>query len=117
MQNMTTREAARAKLHRIAGRIGSAEEAALLQSLALGWADGMARALPALWPLDPSKADLLPLPGTGPRRGRVIAGRIWQRSRLTADAIAAVAVGEVVTLICLAPTPVSYTHLDVYKRQ
>ena len=104
LREMTTREAARAKHHRIAGRIGSTEEVELLQSLALGWADGLVRALSALRPLTASRVDLLPLPGTGPRRGRVIAGRIWQRSRLTADAIAAVAAGELVTLICLAPT-------------
>ncbi len=104
LQNMMAREAARAKHHRVAGRIGTAEEAALMQSLALGWSDGALRALSPLLPLAHPKADLLPLPGTGPRRGRVIAGRIWQHGRLAVDAAAAVAAGEVVTLICLGPT-------------
>lgn len=101
---MAEREAARAKHHRIAGRIGTAEEVELMQSLVLGWADGLARPLSALPPLPTLNAGLLPLPGTGPRTGRVIAGRIWQRKRLTAEAQLAVAAGHVVTVICLAPT-------------
>jgi GT2 family glycosyltransferase len=104
LHSMSTREAARAKHHRVAGRIGSGEEAGLLQSLALGWADGLALPLTALPPLPVPQADLLPLPGTGPRPGRVIAGRFWQRNRLAAQAMDAAKAGAVVTLICLAPT-------------
>ena len=104
LRAMTDREAARAKHHRIAGRIGTLAEAALLHSLALGWAEGIARPLSDLPALPALPVDLLALPGTGPRRGRVIAGRIWQRNRLQTMAAQAVAAGEIVTLICLAPT-------------
>ncbi len=104
LHSMTIREAARAKHHRVAGRIGTEEEAALLQSLALGWADGLVRPLSPLPPLAVSQADMLPLPGTGLRPGRVIAGRFWQRNRLAAQAAEAAKAGAVVTLICLAPT-------------
>jgi O-antigen biosynthesis protein len=104
LRDMTDREAARAKHHRIAGRIGTAEEAALMHSLALGWAEGMVRPLLLLPPLTASAADLLILPDTGPRKGRVIAARVWQLPRLRANAADAVAAGEVITLFCLAPT-------------
>ena len=104
LRSMTEREAARARHHRVAGRIGTAEEAALLQSLALGWADGVAHPLSLLPPLPAPHSNLLPLPGTGPRKGQVIAGRIWQRRALQTKAARAVAEGKVVTLICLSPT-------------
>ena len=104
LSDMTDREAARARHHRVAGRIGTAEEAALMQSLALGWADGLVRPLSALPPLALPQLDLMPLPGAGPRKGRVIAGRFWQRQRLIGEATQAVKAGEVVTVICLAPT-------------
>jgi GT2 family glycosyltransferase len=104
LQGITARESARAKHHRVAGRIGTMEESALMRSLALGWADGMARPLSALPQLPAAPTELCPLPDTGPRPGHVIAGRIWQRKRLVEQAVMAVAAGKVVTLFCLAPS-------------
>ncbi len=55
-----------------------------------------APAPPAIAPLP-----MIPLPGTGPRPGRVIAGRLRDREALEARARDAVAAGEIVTLILL----------------
>ena len=104
LNDLTGREAARAKHHLVAGRIGTGEVAALMASLAAGWADGVQLALSEMPPLPPSFTPFLPLPATGPRAGQVISGRIWQRNRLMRDAVAAVAAGCIVTVICLSPT-------------
>lgn len=79
--------------------------AALLASLAAGWDEGMSRPLAALAPLTTPPPPFLALPGTGPRKGRVIAGRLWQKPRLLQEAAKAVAAGEIVTVFCLAPSP------------
>lgn len=84
-------------------QITKAEAEGLNASLASGWDDGMARALADL-PSVPSGAEFLACPTAGPRKGQVLAGRIWQMSRLMTEASAAVARGEVVTVFCLSPT-------------
>lgn len=86
------------------GQVTAGEAEALLASLAEGWDDGMARVLGPLPPL-PDAGAFQALPGTGPRPGRVLSGRIWQRARLLREAAKAVAAGETVTVICLAPSP------------
>lgn len=104
LADLTTREAARAKHHLVAGRIGTEEETALMASLALGWAQGISQPLPVLEALPQPTAAFTPLSTTGLRAGQIIAGRIWQRDRLHAQAVAAVAVGKIVTVFCLSTT-------------
>jgi len=86
-----------------AGRITAAEQVALMDSLAAGWAAGLARPLPNLLPLAET-ADFTPLPHGGPRPGKVFAGRIWQKTRLIAEARAHAEAGGIATVICLSPT-------------
>ncbi len=102
---LQTREAARVEAHLAAGRIDRAAADRLMAGLAEGWSDGLDRALPPLAALVSAGVAFMALPGTGPRRGRVIAGRVWQRAQLMARARMALAGGAVVTVICLAPSP------------
>jgi GT2 family glycosyltransferase len=90
---------------RRARRVSAAEAEALLASLATGWDDGMSRPQSDLAPLKTPAETFRALPGTGPRPGVVIAGRIWQRAALMERARIARAEGRVVTVICLAPSP------------
>ncbi len=86
-------------------RISSSEADALLSSLAFGWDDGMLRPLAALPALAAMAADFMRLPGTGPRPGRLVAGRLWQKSSLLRQAAEAVAKGQIVTVFCFSPGP------------
>lgn len=86
------------------------ERTALLQGLEAGIADGAGRKLPDLAPLAGAPPPFLPLPGTGPRPGLVIAGRPWQRARLRAAAANTAAQGRIVTLIRLTPTVLRHHH-------
>ncbi|EEW26501.1 glycosyltransferase family 2 protein [Rhodobacter ferrooxidans] len=95
---------ARALRAMVAGRIAPGDVGRLMHSLQAGLAAGETRPLGAQLPLKTSDSGLLPLPGTGPRPGRVITGRSWQRGRLEAEARAAADRGAVVTLIRLSPT-------------
>lgn len=99
-------EAQRARVAKLLtqGRIGKPEADQLLCSLASGWDDGIARLFLPCLPLQPAQTEFLPLPTTGPRSGQVIAGRFWQKARLLRKASEAAAKGQVVTVICLAPT-------------
>jgi hypothetical protein len=98
-------QSARIAAHLAARRINRPEADALMATLADGWADGMTRGLSDLNPLHATDAGFLPLPDTGPRKGTVIAGRIWQKSRLLAQARAAVGSGQIATVMCLSPSP------------
>jgi hypothetical protein len=102
----------KARLDRLvaARRITAAEAGRLTATLDAGIADGADRALADLAPMTVllhanAPAVFNPLPGTGARPGRIIAGRIWQKTRLLREARDAVAKGGIVTVICLAPTP------------
>lgn len=88
----------------LAGKITSYQSAQLMATLHQGWAEGLERPLRAaeVLPNDPPK--FLPLGGTGPRRGIVLAGRMWSRKALTKKARMAVEKGQIVTIICLSPT-------------
>lgn len=86
-------------------RISADEAEALRASLASGWDDGMARPLSALLPMVGVTPGFQPLGQTGPRPGRLIAGRGWQKARLLRQAAEARAAGEIVTVLCLSPTP------------
>lgn len=92
-----------------AGRIGAEASARLLQSLRDGLDEGGQRPMPLPQPIA-AATDFAPLPGTGTRPGRVIAGRVWQRRRLMDAARQAVAAGEVVTVLCLSPTARPHWH-------
>lgn len=103
-QRLLAHQSARIAIHRDAHRITQAEADALLATLQSGWQDGMARALPKLPPLSPATSAFSALPNTGPRGGVVLSGRIWQKNRLLRQASAAVAAGQIVTVICLSPS-------------
>lgn len=107
LESIPSVEAQRARVARLLTerRINRAEAEALLASLAEGWDDGMSRPLPNLSPLQGPSPEFCPLADTGPRPGRVITGRSWQKARLQAEALARVAAGEVVTVFCFAPSP------------
>lgn len=94
---------------RAARRITSAEAAALMQSLTDGLQEGITRALPTLPPIPPAEG-FAPLPGTGPRPGMVLSGRIWQRRALMDRAAEAAAKGAIVTVLCLSPTARPHRH-------
>lgn len=98
-------QAARLAAHRKAGRLNAADVARLMDSLSGGWADGLTRPLGPLPPIPAPAGGFEPLPGTGPRPGRVIAGRIWQARRLRAEAERAAREGQIVTLFLFSPTP------------
>lgn len=89
--------------HMVAGRIEPRDVARLLSGLHKGWSEGSDRDLGAMQAVPQSKAAFTPLTGLGPRTGCVIAGRIWQRKRLFAEAQVAAAQGQIVTLFLFAP--------------
>ena len=113
------RERLRAFAHRRAGRLTETEVMTLMLTLAGGWAEGLSRSLTALIPLEDDPPPFLPLPGTGPRPGLVLAGRVWQRRRLQATA-RALAGSHIVTLFCFEPTIRAHQmrfHADGYWMQ
>lgn len=74
-----------------------------------GWAEGACRDLRGMQPLPDAEVPFQPL-GTGPRPGRLIAGRIWQRRNLMHRAGVEAAMGKIVTVICLSPTMWYHRH-------
>ena len=90
---------------RRARRVSAAEAEALLASLATGWDHGMSRPLQPMKAWAEPDAAFLQLPATGPRAGQILAGRGWQRRHLLNEAVKAVASGQIVTVICLSPSP------------
>ncbi len=101
LKALSLRESARIVEHRRAGRIDAQAELALLTSLTQGWAEGLAHSLAALPQLPPNTIPLQPL-NTGPRPGKILAGRFWQRHRLLAEAAASTA--TVTTVFLFTPT-------------
>lgn len=101
---------ARALRHMVAGLIAPGEVGRLLRTLEAGLAEGLARPLAPPPALASGDEPFLPLPGTGPRRGRVIAGRSWQRAACRAQARNAAARGEIVTLFLFSPTALFHHH-------
>ena len=88
----------------VEGRIEPRQVERLLLTLEQGLAEGARRPLPDLAPHLAPETPFQPLPETGPRPGRLVCGRVWQRRRLSAEARAAVAAGAIPTLIRLSPT-------------
>lgn len=89
--------------HMVAGGLEPRDLRRLMAGFEAGLALGRARDLSARPAIAPADAPFQPLQGTGPRPGRVIAARPWTRRAAVAQARAAVAAGEVVTLITLHP--------------
>lgn len=94
--------------HALAGRIGPGDVAVLMATLAAGVVEGQARPLSALAPLagaagPAAPPPFLPLPGTGPRPGRLLAGRLWSAAARRAAARAAAAAGEIATVLTFWP--------------
>ena len=98
---LSLRESARIAVHRRAGRINAEAELALLTSLTQGWAEGLSRPLTALTPLPAATMPLQPLK-TGPRPGKILSGRFWQKRRLLAEATSSTA--HITTVFLLTPT-------------
>lgn len=90
-------------------RIAEADMARLMATLAKGMAEQ--RPPSELKPICPTPPMFSPLPQTGPRAGRVIAGRVWQRRALALQAQHAVARGEVVTVLRFSPTALYHRHM------
>lgn len=88
----------------VEGRVEPREVERLLASLEAGLSEGSCRPLAELPPLPAPESTFQPLPGTGPRPGRVIAGRHWQGAQLEAKARQALAGGAIATVIRLSPT-------------
>lgn len=114
-QSLLHRETDRVAKHRKARRINRAQAAALLASLAAGWLDGLERAFGNIAAILATDADLVPIESTGPRRGQVLTGRSWQRKKLMYKAMAAVAAGQIVTVICLSATARAH-HVQFQKQ-
>jgi O-antigen biosynthesis protein len=91
----------RALRHMVAGRIMPGDVARLMQTLQDGWDHGQTCALQPLLPLS-AGTSFLPL-GTGPRPGRILAGRPWQMARLQQTA-GLMAQTHIVSIFCLSPT-------------
>ncbi|WP_426032231.1 glycosyltransferase family 2 protein [Cypionkella sp. TWP1-2-1b2] len=101
LKALSLRESTRIAEHRRAGRIDVQAELGLLTSLTQGWAEGLAHILAALSPLPETSAALQPLK-TGPRPGKILAGRFWQKRRLLAEAAASTA--HITTVFLFTPT-------------
>ncbi len=117
LERLRADERRRLLAHMVAGRIEPRDVGRLLAGLEAGIAEGAARALGPMPPPLPLGEGLVPgadaaapadvflrFPGTGPRPGHLIAGRPWQGAALRRKALAALAAGEVVTVLRLSPT-------------
>lgn len=98
------RESARARHHLVAGHIGTVEVTDLLISLGAGWTAGLQYRLLPLPALQFQTSPFIPIPDTGPKPGKVIFGRSWQRNHLIEKAKTAITTGQIVTMICLSPS-------------
>lgn len=81
----------------------------LIGSFDRGWQEGALRALANLAPRSSALAAFMPL-GAGPRVGALFAGRYWHRRELIRKAGVDVALGKIVTVLCLSPTAWYHQH-------
>jgi len=101
---------ARLLRHMVAGAIDPWDVGRLLATLDDGLTEGFARPLAPLLPVGPPDAAFAPLPGAGPRPGRVVTGWWWQARRLRARARDIVAQGAMVSLLRFSPGA-AYHHV------
>ena len=101
LKALSLRQSSRIAAHRRAGRIDAQAELALLTSLTQGWAEGLAHPLAAPPPLFPATTPMQAL-DTGPRPGKILSGRFWQKRRLLAEATASTA--TITTVFLFTPT-------------
>ncbi|WP_299357894.1 glycosyltransferase family 2 protein [uncultured Paracoccus sp.] len=87
----------------LAGRLDPGQVRPLMQGFRTGLQHAPAAPAP-VWAAGDAAPAFAPLPGTGPRPARFIAGWHWQAARLRADAARAAAAGQIVTLLLLTPT-------------
>jgi len=85
------------------GKLDSSAAAQLQHSLAMGWDDGMARALQTPPPL-PECTEAPVKTKSGPRRGHVLAGRFWQKTALCQRAATLAEQGEIATVFIFFPS-------------
>lgn len=97
-------ERTRVLTHMVAGRLEPRDVRRLLSGLDAGFAEGAGRVAEPLVPLPAPASPFLPYPIRADARSLVFAGRSWRRRQLRQAARAAVAAGNVATLIRLSPT-------------
>ncbi len=90
--------------HMVAGGLEPGDVNRLLATFDAGVAEGRRRPLTPLPPIGPPEAPFLPLPGTGPRPPRLVAGWWWQGPALRRRARTWAAEGALVTLVRFSPT-------------
>lgn len=96
--------------HMVAGAIDPRDVGRLLATFEDGLTEGFARPVTPLPAIGPPEAAFAPLPGTGPRPGRVLTGWWWQRRRLRAEARARAAQGAIVSVLCFS-SGAAYHHV------
>lgn len=94
--------------HMVAGRLEPRDVGRLLTGLAAGFRDGAACGIAPLDPLGPAHSGFLPFRTNATGDARHLAGRVWNRRRLRAQAAAAVARGESVSLFLFSPTALAH---------
>lgn len=99
----------------IDGRLEPRDIARLLASLRAGIRDGFSRPLAPLAALEEGRSRFLPLAGTGPRRGGVLSGWVWQRRRVFEAAERAGREGLIVTVLLFGPSPRRHRQRFVAK--
>ena len=95
--------------HMVAGRLLPGDVNALLKRLDQGYSQGLMRQRGGAQVSNSPVAPFKPFPFK-PRQSVVLSGRIWQRTRLRAEAARRVKAGQIVTLILLSPTTL-YHHV------
>lgn len=99
-----TEQRARLLRHMISGGLEPRDVRRLMRTVHDGIHDANAlRHRLAPEPITATPTAFSPLPGTGPRKGRLVFGNLWNRAKLKAAAQDAVARGEIATLVLLAP--------------
>lgn len=89
--------------HMVSGAIDPRDVGRLLDTLEDGLVEGGQRSLATLPPIPAPDAPFTPLPGTGPRPGRVLAGWWWQGRSLRARAASMARQGALPTVLRFSP--------------
>ena len=96
--------------HMVAGRIEPRDVARLMATLGTGWRDGLSRPLPLPRPLATDPPPFLPLPGTGPRAGRLLCGTTANAAVLRREACDLARQGIIATVLLCGPTIRPHWH-------